>query len=135
MEWTPRRRNSLEGGEEPIKSLEDRLSAVQEAVLSKRAEDVVIIDLRPLSAEVDAFFICHGTSGRQVRAIAEAADEKLKEMGERPLFIEGLNESNWVLIDCGDLLIHVFKEKTRDFYRLEDLWSHAPLMKVSGVGT
>ncbi len=86
----------------------------------------MLLDLRGLSSEVDAFLVCHGTSSRQVRAIGEGVLEKLAELGERPLCIEGLNEGNWVLIDCGDVLVHVFQEKSREYYRLEDLWSHAP---------
>ncbi len=95
---------------------------------------MVLIDLRAQAMEVDAFFICHGTSARHVKAIAAAVEEKLAEAGERPLFVEGLNEGNWVLIDCGDVAVHIFQEKTRRFYRLEDLWSHAPLIEVAALG-
>lgn len=99
---------------------------------SKGAEDIVLLDLRGMSSEVDAFFICHGGSARQVKAISEALEEKLVEIREKPLFIEGLNESSWVLIDCADVVIHVFQRRTREFYRLEDLWSHAPVMRAAG---
>ncbi len=106
----------------------EQLSVIQDVVESKKAEEIVLLDMRGLSSEVDAFLICHGTSIRQVKAIAEAVDEKLKEIGERPLFIEGLNEGTWVLIDCGDVAVHIFQEQTRRYYRLEELWSHARLM-------
>lgn len=101
---------------------------------SKKAQDLVLLDLRGLSSEVDAFLICHGASARQVKAIAEAVEENLAELGEHPLFVEGLNEGSWVLIDCGDVAVHIFQERTRNFYRLEELWSHAPLMEAAASG-
>ena len=64
-------------------------------------------------------------------AIAEAIEEQLKELGDRPLYVEGLNEASWVLIDFGDIIAHVFQEETRRFYRLEDLWGHAPSFQLS----
>ena len=95
----------------------------------KKAMDIVFLGLRPLSVEVDAFLICHGTSLRHVKALCEAAKEELRKIGETVLFTEGLEEGSWVLMDCGDFLVHIFNEKSRDFYRLEDLWSHASLIK------
>ncbi len=91
--------------------------------------DLVLLDLRPLSAEVDAFLICHGTGVRHVKALCEAAKEEIKRIGDTVLLTEGLEEGNWVLIDCGDVLVHIFNEKSRDYYRLENLWSHAPAIK------
>ena len=96
---------------------------------AKKAMDVVLLDLRPLSVEVDAFLICHGTSLRHVKALCEATREKLKNIGDTVFLTEGLAEGNWVLMDCGDFLVHIFNEKSRDFYRLEDLWSHASVIK------
>lgn len=88
------------------------------------------MDMRKLSSEVDVFLICHGMSARQVKAIAESIEEKMREFGERPIFIEGLEEGSWVLMDFGDVAVHIFQEETRKFYRLEELWSHAPLLKA-----
>ncbi len=122
-------------GWELIKQLENRLHALQESLEAKKAMDVVLLDLRPLSVEVDAFLICHATSLRHVKALCEATKEKLQEIGDNIFFSEGLEEGNWVLMDCGDFLVHIFNEKSRDFYRLEDLWAHAPIIKpmVSSV--
>ena len=64
-----------------------------------------------------------------MQALCEAAREKLKRIGDTVLLTEGLAEGNWVLMDCGDFLVHIFNEKSRDFYRLEDLWSHASVIK------
>ncbi len=115
--------------------LNERLRFLFEAVDSKKGLDAVALDMRGLSSELDIFLICHGTSTRHVRAIAEAVDEKLNEIGEKPLFTEGLNEANWVLIDCGDVGVHIFEEKTREYYRLEELWSHAPLVDMAALSS
>ncbi len=118
-----------------FKVFRERLRQFCSAVESKKGLGIVALDLRGLSSELDAFIICHGTSPRHVRAIAEAVEEKLLELGEKPLFIEGFDEANWVLIDCGDVGVHVFQEKTRDYYRLEELWSHAPVIDIGLPGT
>lgn len=117
------------------KDFEERLGCFCAGLESKKALDVVILDLRGLSTELDAFIICHGTSPRHVRAITEGVEEKLIELKEKPLFMEGLIEASWVLIDCGDVGIHIFQEKTREYYRLEELWSHAPAMRIKTPGT
>lgn len=109
----------------------ERLRFLFEAVDSKKGLDAVALDMRGISSELDGFLICHGTSNRHVRAIAEAVDEKLNKIGEKPLFTEGLSEASWVLIDCGDVGVHIFEEKTREYYRLEELWSHAPLVDLA----
>jgi len=108
----------------------DRLQVISEAVDSKKGLDPTVLDLRGLSSELDAFFICHGTSTRHVKAVADAIEEKLIEIREKPLFVEGLKEGTWVLMDCGDVGVHIFDEKTRDYYRLEELWSHAPILDM-----
>ena len=123
-----------QGGCGPIETLESRLRAVREALEAKKAMEVALLDLRPLSLEVDAFLICHGTSPRHVKALCEAAGEEIRESGESLLSVEGLEEAGWVLMDCGDFLIHIFSEKNREFYRLEDLWSSAPLIAPAAPG-
>lgn len=105
------------------------------AIESKMGLDIIALDLRGLSSVLDAFIICHGTSTRHVRAINDAVEEILLERGEKPLFVEGLDEGNWVLVDCGDVGIHIFLEKTRDYYRLEELWSHAPVVDIGSPGS
>ncbi|MBT3352882.1 MAG: ribosome silencing factor [Nitrospinaceae bacterium] len=113
----------------------DRLQIISEVVDSKKGLDPTILDLRGLSSELDAFFICHGTSTRHVRALADAIEEKLIEIKEKPLFVEGMSEGTWVLMDCGDVGVHIFDEKVRDYYRLEELWSHAPVFDVKALGS
>lgn len=117
-----------------LNGFRERLGQFVSAVESKMGLDIIVLDLRGLSSVLDAFIICHGTNPRQVRAITEAVEEKLVELGEKPLYVEGSEEANWVLIDCGDVGIHIFQEKTRDYYRLEELWSHAPAIGMGAPG-
>jgi ribosome-associated protein len=100
---------------------------------SKKAENIVVLDVQPLSSVADHFFICSGSSDRQVRAIAEAIEEQLIQNGEKPLAMEGYHTGTWVLIDCADLIVHVFDDDTRRFYDLERLWHRAARVEVPGL--
>lgn len=84
-----------------------------------------------ISSYCDAFVICHGTNRRQVRAIAEGIQESLRERGVRPLGVEGMDASRWVLLDFGDVVVHVFDEPLRGFYDLDGLWGDAPRLPVA----
>jgi ribosome-associated protein len=100
---------------------------------SRKAEDIVVLDVQQLSSVADYFLICSGASDRQVRAIADAIAEELAQHGEKPLAIEGYQKGTWVLIDCADLIIHIFDDDTRRFYGLERLWHRAPHVEVPGI--
>ena len=100
---------------------------------SRKAEDIVVLDVEQLSSVADYFLICSGTSDRQVRAIADAIAEELAQHGEKPLAMEGYQKGTWVLIDCADLIVHVFDDDTRRFYGLERLWHRAPRVEVPGL--
>jgi len=100
---------------------------------SKKAENIVVLDVQPLSSVADHFLICSGSSDRQVRAIAEAIQEQLIQNGEKPLAMEGYHTGTWVLIDCADLIVHVFDDDTRRFYDLERLWHRAARVEVPKV--
>ena len=100
---------------------------------SKKAENIVVLDVQPLSSVADHFLICSGSSDRQVRAIADAIEEQLIQNGEKPLAMEGYHTGTWVLIDCADLIVHVFDDDTRRFYDLERLWHRAARVEVPGV--
>jgi len=102
---------------------------------SKKAEGIVVLDVQPLSSVADHFLICSGSSDRQVRAIADAIEEQLRERGAKPLAMEGYQKGTWVLIDCADLVIHVFDDETRRFYDLERLWHRATRLEVPGVAS
>ena len=100
---------------------------------SRKAEDIVVLDVQQLSSVADYFLICSGASDRQVRAIADAIAEELARHGEKLLAMEGYQKGTWVLIDCADLVVHVFDDDTRRFYGLERLWHRAPQVEVPGV--
>jgi ribosome-associated protein len=100
---------------------------------SRKAEDIVVLDVQQLSSVADYFLICSGTSDRQVRAIADAIADELAQHGEKPLALEGYQQGTWVLMDCADLVVHVFDDDTRRFYDLERLWYRAPRVEVPGV--
>ena len=95
------------------------------AILNRKAFNVVLLDLRGLVSFADTFIICSGRSHRQVSAIAESVEQDLKAKGIRPIGVEGLREGHWVLMDYGDIVIHIFYEPIRIFYDLEGLWSDA----------
>ena len=100
------------------------------AALEKKAKDLVVLNVKELSAFADYFLICSGTSDRQLRAVAAAIQENLKMAGIAPLGIEGEAAGQWILMDYDDVIIHIFLETVRSFYDLERLWSEAPRMTV-----
>ena len=100
------------------------------ACLTKKAQDLTILDVRNLSSFTDYFIICTGTSDRQVQAVCSAVQEYMKEKGIRPLGIEGERHGRWILMDYGDVVIHIFYEAVRELYDLERLWSEAPQQKI-----
>lgn len=101
------------------------LHAAAGAAIGKKAVDPVALDLRDLNGVSDYFLICSGSSEVQVKAIAEAVEEKLSEQGVEPWHVEGLQGRRWVLLDYVEVVVHVFHEKTREYYLLERLWGDA----------
>ena len=102
-----------------------------EIAADRKAEDIVMLDISKVSTIADYFVICNGTGDRQVRAIAKEIDEKLGELGINPINVEGMTDARWVLMDYGAVLVHIFDPATREFYRLEQLWSEAqPVLVV-----
>jgi ribosome-associated protein len=103
------------------------------AALGRKARNPVLLDVRHLTSLADAFLICHGTSNRQVSAIAEHIQRDLKKQGIKALSVDGLKEGHWVLMDYGHVVIHVFYESTRHFYDLEGLWSDARRIRTESM--
>lgn len=104
------------------------------AVSDKKAERVVVLDLRGRCDFTDYFVICHAASTRQAQAIAESVEEALrKHHGISPKHVEGRTAGEWILLDYIDLVVHVFLEERRTFYGLERLWGDAPVVET-GVG-
>lgn len=109
------------------------LGAAVSALSERKAEHLVIIDLRGRVPFADFFVICHGTSERQVRSLAEAVEGEVRDRtGARPRR-EGDLGAEWVLLDYGDLLVHVFSEAAREYYRLDRLWGDAPHLDPAAV--
>ncbi len=100
------------------------------ATLDKKAQDVVVLDVRGLTSLADAFIICSGRSSRQVTAIADHIKRTLKKQSLKPLNVEGTGQGHWVLLDYGHVIIHVFYEETRRFYDLEGLWADAERLTI-----
>jgi ribosome-associated protein len=100
--------------------------------LDKRAVDVVVLDVQGLSSVTDYFLVCSGKSTTHMQTIADAIRAELKEAGVRPLHAEGVPESGWILLDYGEVLMHVFLEDTRSYYALERLWGDAPSLSLPG---
>lgn len=93
--------------------------------VAKKARAPVALDLRELQGVCDYFFICSASSEVQVKAVAEAVEEKLRERGLRPWHVEGFEGRRWVLLDYVEFVVHVFHEKTREYYMLDRLWGDA----------
>src|SRR5207248_9203003 len=97
-----------------------------EATLDKKALEVVVLDLRKAAGFTDFFVICTGTNPRQITAIADSVEDTLRtEFGERPHLTEGVEKSQWILLDYFNFVVHIFSRECRDFYALERLWGNA----------
>lgn len=90
------------------------------------AANTVVLDIRELSSFADFFVICSGENERQLRAITEKLQEELREDGVRPQRLEGTPNSGWIVLDYNDVIVHVFDQELRDFYKMERLWAEAP---------
>ena len=98
---------------------------------SKKASDVVLLDLSPVTDVCDYFLVCSGDNARQVDAIVDEVREKVSaNCGVSPLSCEGREGLSWVLLDYGSVVVHVFRPETRDYYRLESLWADAPRVEL-----
>ncbi|MBQ9375759.1 MAG: ribosome silencing factor [Ruminococcus sp.] len=104
-------------------SQEEKIKAVVKAMDSKLAEDIQLIGIKDLTIVADYFVIANGTSNTQTKAIADEVEFKLKQQGIEPLRIESDPSSTWVILDYGDIVVHVFYKETRNYYNLERLWS------------
>jgi len=105
-----------------------KLQLCYNAVVDKKANDVIVLDLRGLTSVADFFIICHGASSRQVLAIADNLESALRDSGMKQYHVEGRKEGSWVLMDANDIIIHVFHEPKRSFYMLEKLWADAAVV-------
>ncbi|MFQ5454972.1 MAG: ribosome silencing factor [Nitrospirota bacterium] len=119
-----------EKGEKSLKTKEKALISAN-AALEKKAFNIVIFEVKRLTSIADYFMICSGETERQVRSIVEGIDSILAKRDISPFSIEGMQNSQWVLMDYNDVIIHVFKEEIREFYDLERLWQDTPKILIS----
>lgn len=112
---------------------DEKARRAQSALVDGRAADPVLLDMRAVTLITDYFLICHGTSNVHMRGLADAVLEALKADKLRPYGTEGYQEARWILIDYGDLIVHIFAQEEREFYDLERLWSDA--LRVASPAT
>jgi ribosome-associated protein len=108
----------------------DKALRVAAAAAEKKGIDVRVLDLREMNAFTDFFVIASGTSDRHARSVADAAIEALAREGERPLGVEGEETGRWILVDLGEVVLHVFQPEVRSYYALERLWGDAETLEL-----
>jgi ribosome-associated protein len=111
------------------------VDSVVKGIFEKQGQDVLKIDLRELENRIaDYFVICHGNSKTQVDSISYSVEDTVrKEAGEKPIHVEGLENCFWVLVDYGNVVVHIFQEEYRNFYSLESLWADATIERLKDV--
>ena len=112
------------------KSSDEIISLVMKEMEDKKAMNIVTLNLQEISLIADYFVICHGNSDVQVQAIATAVRKKAEEEGVPILRVEGYRSGRWVLVDLGDVIVHIFHRDDRDYYNLERLWSDAKVVET-----
>jgi ribosome-associated protein len=106
--------------------------AIAKAALDKKAEDVLLLDVRGLTSYADYFVVMTADSDRQAGAIADHLDEEMKKAGVGKVGVEGYEGGRWILVDYGDVVAHVMNREAREFYDLESLWADAPRTHIAG---
>ena len=119
----------------PIEALDERVLAALHAAGEKKAIDPVVLDLREIASFTDYFVIVSGANERQVQAISDEVNESLKKAGHAAARVEGYKTAEWILLDYGDFVLHVFEQKARRFYDLERLWRESKRVELPGEFT
>jgi ribosome-associated protein len=115
----------------PFDELDELIKLALHSASEKKAVNLVALDLREIASFTEFFVIASGTNQRQVQAIADEITEQLKkQLDARPIRMEGYNTAEWVLIDFGDFIVHIFEQKAREFYDLERLWRDAKKVEI-----
>ncbi|MCP4520125.1 MAG: ribosome silencing factor [Cytophagales bacterium] len=111
------------------------INTIVHGMQEKKAEDIIIIDLKSINSSVaDAYVICSGNSDTQIGAISDSVEKEVKEAhAEHPWQVEGKMNREWILLDYEDVVAHVFKKDSREFYALEELWSDAKIIRIENV--
>ena len=109
-------------------SLDEKIKICYKAVIDKKGDNVIILDLKKRTSFTDSFLICSANSTRQVQSIADEIIKCLKLTGVKGISVEGYLAGKWVLLDCLDIVVHIFHKEARNFYDIERLWEDAPLI-------
>ncbi len=115
-----------------VERLDERILTALQAASDKKAAEIVLLDLREIASFTDYFVITSGFNERQVQAIADEIVEKLKKSGSSAARVEGYKTAEWILLDYGDFVVHIFAEKARKFYDLERLWRDSKRIELPG---
>ena len=111
------------------------IDCITEALLEKKARDVVLLDVRELTTLTDYFIICHGTSETQIKALAENVDDQTREkLNEKVWKMEGLDARRWIILDFVNVVVHIFNEEKRNFYGIERMWNDAVRTEIKDNG-
>lgn len=115
----------------PFADLDEEVKLAIASASEKKAFDITALDLREVTSFAEFFVIASGSNQRQVQAISDEIDEQLKkQLQMRPIRIEGYNSAEWILLDYGDFIVHIFEQKAREFYDLERLWRDAKKVEI-----
>ena len=115
----------------PFSELDENIRLALACAADKKAVNTIVLDLREIASFTEFFVLTSGTNQRQVQAIADEIQEQLKKLlDSRPIRIEGYNTAEWILLDYGDFIAHVFDQKSREFYDLERLWRDARKVEI-----
>lgn len=114
-----------------LDSLDPVMRAALDAAMDKKAEEILVLDLRGLASFTDFFLICTGNSSRQLKSIADQVEESLKTQNRRPTHVEGYPKGDWILMDYVDFIVHIFTPSSRSYFDLERLWGDAARLAVA----
>lgn len=112
-----------------METVESILAKIYDAIDDKIGQDIVILNIGKVSSLCDYFVIATGSSSRQVKAIADSVEDEMTNIDIEPRGKEGITSQSWVLLDYGDIMVHIFDEENRGFYNLEKLWKDAPYVE------
>lgn len=113
--------------------MEELLQIVVKAIDDKKGSEIVVLDISQVASFTDYFILCTGTSATQMRTVADEIRERLREHGSRPTHVEGYNVAEWILLDYGSWIVHIFSAKARPFYDLERLWRDGRRLDVESL--
>lgn len=116
-----------------FKNPEQLKAYIEKTLDADKAEDIEVIDLRHQSALADYMIVASGRSSRQVSALAEKLQDRLRSMGMKQILIEGTEQGNWVVVDAGDVIVHLFRPEVREFYNIEKMWRTPQARDAAGA--